>query len=183
MSRKSVISSVVVATGLAASLGTMAIGHDDDGEHGRGRRLSAVLRGFNEVPTVSSAARGSFQALISEDGSEIAYRLDYSGLEGSVIQAHIHFGAAGTSGGVSVWLCGNPPTTPPPGTPPCAASGDGPEASGTITAASVVGPGGQGIAAGEFTELIKAIRNGFTYANVHTSLFTGGEIRGQIRVR
>ena len=34
----------------------------------------------------------------------------------------------------------------------------------------------------EFAEIIKAIRAGLTYANVHSSNFTGGEIRGQIKV-
>ena len=35
--------------------------------------------------------------------------------------------------------------------------------------------------AAEFAELVKAIRAGLTYANVHTSKFPGGEIRGQIK--
>jgi hypothetical protein len=52
---------------------------------------------------------------------------------------------------------------------------------GTITAAQVVGPAGQGIAAGEFEELVRAIKTGVTYANVHSTKFPGGEIRGQIR--
>jgi CHRD domain len=52
----------------------------------------------------------------------------------------------------------------------------------TITADDVIGPAGQGIAAGEFAELVDAIRSGVTYANVHTlPQFGGGEIRGQIR--
>jgi len=34
--------------------------------------------------------------------------------------------------------------------------------------------------AGEFDEFIAAMRAGVTYANVHTSQFPGGEIRGQI---
>jgi CHRD domain len=44
----------------------------------------------------------------------------------------------------------------------------------------VIGPAAQGIAAGEFTELIDAIRNGVTYVNVHTSKYMGGEIRAQL---
>jgi hypothetical protein len=39
----------------------------------------------------------------------------------------------------------------------------------------------QGIAAGEFAELVKAIRARRAYANVHSLKFPGGEIRGQIR--
>jgi hypothetical protein len=52
--------------------------------------------------------------------------------------------------------------------------------SGTITSADVIGPAGQGIAPGEFDELVRALREGATYANVHTTLYPGGEIRGQI---
>jgi hypothetical protein len=44
----------------------------------------------------------------------------------------------------------------------------------------VIGPAGQGIAAGEFSELVDALRAGRAYANVHSSKFPGGEIRGQI---
>jgi CHRD domain-containing protein len=34
--------------------------------------------------------------------------------------------------------------------------------------------------AGEFAELLAAIRAGYVYANVHSALFPGGEIRGQL---
>jgi hypothetical protein len=52
--------------------------------------------------------------------------------------------------------------------------------SGTIVPANVIGPVGQGIAPGEFAELVAAIRAGRAYANVHSTLFPAGEIRGQI---
>lgn len=62
--------------------------------------------------------------------------------------------------------------------------------SGTIMPADVSpnikateGARAQGINTGEFAELVRAIRAGATYANVHSALFTGGEIRGQIRPR
>ena len=65
---------------------------------------------------------------------------------------------------------------------PCAA---GPMMSagvtGTITPADIIGPAAQGIAPGEFAEVVRAIRNGAVYANVHSTLRPGGEIRGQLR--
>jgi hypothetical protein len=38
----------------------------------------------------------------------------------------------------------------------------------------------QGIPAGAFADVLRAIRAGKAYANVHTSTSPGGEIRGQI---
>jgi hypothetical protein len=55
--------------------------------------------------------------------------------------------------------------------------------SGTITPLEVIGPNGQGIAPGEFEELVAAIRAGRAYANVHSAKFPGGEIRGQLNDR
>jgi hypothetical protein len=44
----------------------------------------------------------------------------------------------------------------------------------------VVTQAGQGISAGEFAEVIRAIKAGNAYANIHSATFTGGEVRGQI---
>src|SRR5262249_42835922 len=136
------------------------------------------LTGFEEVPSVSTNAEGSFKARIKHDRSEISYELKYSGLEGNVTQAHINLGQKGVNGGVSVFLCSNFPN-PPAGTPACPAAPA--TLTGTITAANVIGPAAQGIAAGEFSELIDAIRAGKTYVNVHSDKFPGGEIRAQTK--
>ena len=138
------------------------------------------MTGYEEVPAVSTVATGEFQSRISDDETQIDYELSYSDLEGAVTQAHIHFGQRSVNGGISVWLCGNPGpgVVPPPGTPACPPSPA--TVTGSLTASNVVGPAGQGIAAGEFAELIRAIRAGRTYANVHTTKFPGGEIRSQI---
>ena len=138
---------------------------------------SEPLLGYNEVPAVSTTATGGFGARI--DGNAIHWTLSYSALEGNVTQAHIHFGQRFVAGGVSAFLCSN--LAPPPGAPTPQPCPEGPATiTGTITPADVVGPAPQGIAPGEFAELVAAIRAGLTYANVHSTKFPGGEIRGQL---
>ena len=139
----------------------------------------ASLRGLEEVPSISTDATGRFNAEISRDETEVRWTLSYEDLEGTVTQAHIHFADKDVNGGISVWLCSNltsPPT--PPGVQACPPSPA--KISGTFTSGDVVGPGAQGIAPGELAELIDAIRAEHTYANVHSTLFPGGETRGQI---
>ncbi|HEU4711786.1 MAG TPA: CHRD domain-containing protein [Pyrinomonadaceae bacterium] len=148
------------------------------------KKISELLTGYQEVPAVSTTATGDFNARISNDGSRIDWELKYADLEGAVQQAHIHFGNVGVNGGISVFLCTNLGNGPA-GTQPCPA----PPAtiSGTIVAADVspnipatAAARTQGINTGEIDELIKAIRAGATYVNVHSTLWPGGEIRSQI---
>lgn len=147
-------------------------------DNDKDRRLHATLKGFEEPPSISSTGSGTFDGLISEDGTSISYTLTYEDLEGDVLQSHIHLGQRGVNGGIAAFLCTNL-ANGPAGTPLC----PGPRAgtvSGTITAAEVIGPSGQGLAPGEFAEFLRALDRKVTYANVHTSKHTGGEIRGQI---
>jgi hypothetical protein len=137
------------------------------------------LRSLEEVPVVSTPAVGSFDAAIAPDDQSIDYTLTYAGVASGVLQAHIHFGPPNNTGGISIWLCSNlasPPT--PAGVQACPVNGG--TVSGTITAANVVGPAAQGIAAGELAEIIAAMRDGKTYANVHSNTFPAGEIRAQL---
>ena len=53
---------------------------------------------------------------------------------------------------------------------------------GTITAAQVLAVPAQGVTAGDFAGLVRIIRSGDAYANVHTTAHPGGEIRGQVHV-
>jgi CHRD domain len=143
---------------------------------GKGNGFSARLTGPEETPmSISTNARGTFTARL--DGNTIKYVLSYRGLEGgNTLFAHIHFGQRATSGGVSAFLCGGAPPASDKG--PCPNGGGTVE--GTIDPADVIGPAGQGIAAGEIHELIEAMRTGYAYANVHTETYQPGEIRGQI---
>jgi CHRD domain len=45
----------------------------------------------------------------------------------------------------------------------------------------VIGPASQGFDPGNLEAVEKAIRSGVAYANMHTTKFPGGEIRGQIK--
>ena len=162
--------SVFALIGLVAvaAVASVAVAHE---------RLRTDLTGYEEVPAISSSGRGTFRAKVSNDESEIAWTLSYAGLEADATQAHIHFGQRSVIGGIAVFLCTNVGNGPA-GTQAC------PLREGTITgtsaAADVIGPSAQGISAGEFAELLAAIRAGVAYVNVHSELFPVGEIRGHL---
>ena len=153
----------------------MANDNHHDGDH-----MHARLIGFQEVPTVSTVASGEFKATIAPDDQSIEYELTYSGLQGTVQQAHIHVAQRSVNGSIVIWLCGTAALPGPAGTPTCPQSGT---VSRTVTTADVVAgaTASQQLAAGELDEVIRALRAGVAYANVHTNLSPGGEIRGQIR--
>ena len=160
-----ILISVVVAVA-AFILGGLAIA----GPHGRNFRAS--LDGYHETSlSLSTPGTGSFRARLNHAGDELTYELEYSGLQ-NVNVAHVHLGQTATTGGVMFFLCGGG------GQAACPSSAG--TVTGTVTAANIIGPSGQGVAPGEFQEAIEAMRNGSAYANVHTSAFPSGEIRGQI---
>ena len=145
---------------------------------GDGKTLHATLTGYEENPTLSTPGNGTFSAKISPAGDSIDWTLSYADTESPVQQAHIHFGARALNGPITVFLCTNLGNGPA-GTQPCPAAPA--TITGTIVAADVTaGAAANGLAAGEFDELIRAIHAGATYANVHTTVRPGGEIRGQI---
>jgi hypothetical protein len=136
---------------------------------------TAHLRSYEEVPALSTPGSGVFLATINAAGTEMNYQLHYSGLQGKVTQSHLHFGQKSVNGGIMIFLCSNLGNGPA-GTQACPQDGT---ISGVIHAADVTG-NAQGIAPGELFEIIQGIRGGVVYANVHTDLFPGGEIRGQV---
>jgi hypothetical protein len=82
---------------------------------------------------------------------------------------------------VSVFLCQTEASPDPTGLAPrCPQSG---RVTGILQSANMIaGPiVNQGIAPGEFAELVAAIRAGVTYVNVHSSTFPGGEVRGHLQ--
>ena len=131
---------------LGAVIGLLGVASYALAGGGRDHIASSVLSGYEENPDISTVAKGTFDAQIGDADTTITYKLSYSGLEGDVQQAHIHFGKPAINGGISVFLCsnlGNGPT----GTPSCPQSGT---VRGTLDAADVVGPAAQGIEAQAF---------------------------------
>jgi hypothetical protein len=147
----------------------------------------AQLIGFQEVPPQLVNATGTFRGTLSEDGTSISWTLTYTGLTGAPLFAHIHFGERGVNGAVIVFFCGGGgrPACPDDSTP-APHSGT---VTGTWTAADVIAVNGpppaadQNVAGGDFAGLVRFIRAGDGYVNVHTPKHPGGEIRGQVRVR
>jgi hypothetical protein len=194
VSKKQLLAVSVLTCGIVAAPAVLA--KDDDDKN----RISARLSSYNEVHfaggggaatpipgatlrgAISSKGSGRFRATIDEATGTISYELSYQDLEGTVTQSHIHFGQRHTVGGITVWLCqtaGTPaPAAVAAATPICPTTGS---VTGTISAAQVLAPAGQGLAAADFDALLRGIRAGAMYVNVHSTLFPPGEIRGQIR--
>ena len=133
-------------------------------------KMKAELQGYEEVPAISTTGSGELKLKVSKDETSIDYELSYAGLEGVSLASHIHLGQRDVNGAVIAFLCGGG------GKPACPASGT---VTGTINSTNIIAA--QGIAAGEFAELLQAMRSGVAYANVHTTSFGAGEIRGQIK--
>ena len=176
MVRKRRVTAVAVAALVVLGAASFAVaGMSGPATPPETKRFKGELNGFQEVPSVSTTGFGTFDARLVED-ELIEYTFTYAGLEGGAsLFAHIHFAQRNVNGGVSVFLCGGG------GKPPCPPV-EG-EITGTLTPADVVGPNGQGIEPGSWGEFLRALRAGHTYANIHTTRWPGGEIRGQINDR
>jgi len=153
----------------------------------QGEEFTARLSGFNEIGALNSTTQtgallstGSAKVKVSLDrnAKTATYTVTYSGLSNGVTQGHIHFGKNHVPGGVIVFFCSNLGNGPA-GTPACPANAG--TVTGTWTAASVVGPAAQNIAAGDFDGLVAALTSNTAYANLHTAKFPAGEIRGQMQ--
>jgi len=158
--------------------------------------MGTHLTGDEEVlattphPSVSSAQG---QATFRVDGTIVEFRLIASNIN-HVVQAHIHCDIPGANGPIAQWLFPNTASGPAL-TAPGVVEQNGVLASGTFNAAGVNCPtdtaaGGSANPANGVS-LLTAMRNGWTYVNVHTNDgvapvntgpgdFPGGEIRGQI---
>jgi CHRD domain len=155
----------------AAGVGTVAVAGDRGGFH-------TELSGYEEVPAVSTEGGGEFRARVSRETEVIDWELTYEGpFNGEITQSHIHFAQKSVNGAIAVFLCSNLGNGPA-GTQACPPEGT---ITGTIVPENVGdAAAGQGLAAGEFAELVRAMRAGATYVNVHSRSQPGGEVRGQL---
>lgn len=125
--------------------------------------FQAPMSGGEEVPEVETQATGVAKFKVREAG--LAFKVNVANIE-NVFAAHIHCGAAGTNGPVGVTLFMGEP-----------ASVNGTLAEGVITEPD---PGNL-CRWVDLDDVLAAVENGETYANVHTTANPGGEIRGQIK--
>ncbi len=143
--------------------------------------FQAVVRGYQETPANASVGRGHFDLTISADGTELSYTLTYPNVPGGITQSHIHIGQPNVAGGIMLFLCSNLGNGPA-GTQTCPSAPG--TVSGTWTASDVTDHATfQGITPGDLRQVLRAIRNGMAYVNVHSAVYPGGEIRGQLTMR
>jgi hypothetical protein len=150
------------------------------GSNAHSTDFSAQLLGFDETPVaLFSNGSGRIDLTLNTRTRTITYRLTYSGLTSPVTQSHIHFGKEHVTGGITVFFCTNLGNGPA-GTQACPSAGG--TIMGTITAGDVLAVGAQNMPAGDFDALVRLFTTETAYANVHSTMFPAGEIRGQIRV-
>ena len=115
-----------------------------------GRPLHATLLPQNQSPPVASNGSGTALVTLNQGRGEVCWDISVTNLTTPVILAHIHHGAVGVNGPVVVDFM-----EPTNGLHGCVSADAG---------------------------LIKQIRQNAAdyYVNVHTTMFPGGEVRGQL---
>ncbi len=142
---------------------------DNDHDHKDNKIIKVfftTLKGNEEVPPVETRASGFAIFALSKDRKTLFYLLHVNKIENTTA-SHIHVGAKGVNGPVVAFLFG--PSLIP-------GKFSGVLAKGAITADDLVGP----LEGMTLHALLKEIKDGNTYVNVHTTQNPGGEIRGQI---
>lgn len=156
MSKIKLMLFVILSTILTVSVGFAA-----------DKSFQAKLTGNDEVPSVKTKAKGEVKLKLSSDGKELSYKLSVKNIENATA-AHIHSGMKGKNG------------------PPLANLFTGPKkegkfsgnlSEGTITDKDLTGE----LIGKSLDDLVKLIKTGDTYVNVHTDANPNGEIRGQIK--
>lgn len=141
--------------------------------------FTASLSGLNEVPPNASAGTGTVTATFDDAAHTLQVVASFSGLSGNTTAAHIHIAPPGVNGPVSTMV----PSFV--GFPLGVTSGSF-DQTYDMTLASSYNPSflnnaiNLGSTATAEATLLAAARAGDTYFNVHTNVFPGGEIRGNL---
>jgi hypothetical protein len=131
------------------------------------KSFKAMLSGSECVPAVETMAKGKATFTLSKDGKELSYNVMVSDIE-NVTAAHIHMGKMGKNG---------PPVALIDTKGKKTGKFSGTLAEGRITEKELMeSPMGKSV-----KDLVKQIKNGNAYLNVHTDKYPDGEIRGQIK--
>ena len=130
------------------------------------KSFKAMLVGSESVPAVETMAKGDATFTVIKDEKALSYYVTVSDIE-NVTAAHIHLGKKGENG-PPVALISNEKR---------AGKFSGTLAEGTITKKDLMGS----MKDKSVEDLIKKIKKGDAYLNVHTDKYPNGEIRGQIK--
>jgi hypothetical protein len=166
-----VIGVSVVGLGVAAVAGAHQRGHHFHSFH-------AKLTGAQETPPVTTEARGAALFRLKRDDGTVGLRYVVVVRKiDNVTAAHIHCAKRGEAGPIVADLY------PAAGAEAKTVAG-GWAVRGTVT---TVHAGvqcklrdGTMVTVSSLQDLVRLMRRGLTYANVHTTEFPGGEVRGQI---
>ena len=165
----------------AGSLAVLGCGRGgDDGEQRR-----ANLTGAQEVPPTTSAATGTVTFNINEARTQIDFTLNITTALPNIRESHIHVAPLGVNGPIVLDFCTTSLVTPPTGVPLPPTCPTAPfTLTGSLTAANLrtITPTITAAGVNNFADAVSNILSGNAYANVHTTAFPGGEIRGQIVV-
>ncbi len=128
--------------------------------------FQAKLLGDEEVPPITTKAKGGVTFRLSKEGDELLYQLTLANVE-EVTAAYVHVGRRGTKGDPVAPLFTESKKGDISGTLYC---------EGTIAGYQLVGS-----LKGESLDcLLQRMKNGETYVNVQTKKHPDGEVRGQI---
>jgi CHRD domain len=111
------------------------------------------MTGSQEVPANASPALGNINGKYDDVSNLITYSMTWSGLTGTTNNAHFHSAPIGVAGGVQIGPAGFPLGV----------------TAGSFGSSHV-------LSAAQETQLM----TGLWYFNIHSTTFSGGEIRGQI---
>jgi hypothetical protein len=158
----------------ATAIAIVACGDDDDPVQPVSKIVTfkATMNAAAEIqtPAVVSPGVGTFTATLDTSTNVFTYDVTFSGLVANVTLGHIHGPAAATA---------NAGTTINFATLPGATFSLGATA-GTAHGTTTLNAANQITATVNGDSLKKLLFAGLTYANIHTTAFGGGEIRGQI---